>query len=448
MLTPALRPRGRSLRPARLLALLVLLLTSLSPTSPATAAELPAFPGAEGHGAHTPGGRGGVVIAVTSLAASGPGSLRAAVEAQGPRIVVFRIGGTIRQTRILEIRDPYITIAGQTAPGDGITIRGPGIAVMTHDVIIRGLRIRVGAEPGVSYGSADGLRVDGGSNVIVDHCSFSWGVDENLSTSTYSGPTHNVTFQWNIVSEALYHSAHPEGAHSMGLLISEGSAQISVHHNLLADNNQRNPLVKGDADVEFVNNVVYNWRELASEFVDPEGYGPSVANLIGNVYKAGPSTSGERPVRVRSTALVYLKGNSGVADAGVIAATPGGLSIEGAGAAYEAVLADAGGTAPRRDLIDARVVGEVRDGRGRIIDSPSEVGGWLTMAAGSPPADGDGDGMPDSWEQERELNPHDAADRNSVLPGGYTAVETYVNSLISVAAGGQLSALYLPLAWR
>lgn len=428
--------------PASLFALLLILLanlTTLCSVTPAVAAGLPAFPGAEGHGAMTPGGRGGAVILVTNLNASGPGSLRAAVEAKGPRIIVFRVGGTIRQTSVLEIHEPYLTIAGQTAPGGGITIRGPGFAVMTHDVIIRGMRFRVGADDGVDFGNADGLRVDNGSNVIVDHCSFSWALDENLSTSTWSGPTHNVTFQWNIISEGLYHSKHPEGDHSMGLLIYQGSRLISVHHNLLAHNNQRNPMVKGDADIEFVNNVVYDWGQIATEFTDPEKSGPTQAHLIGNVYKTGPGTVSTNPVRMRSSVSgnIYLKDNSGVADSGAPGAQSSQLHIDRADQAYESVLSYAGAFAPQRDSIDARVVSEVRQGKGKIINSPSEVGGWLNVSRGSAPTDSDKDGMPDRWESDHGLSPKDANDRNNVMPDGYTALETYINSLISPSATAQ-----------
>lgn len=441
------RPRQRLA--VLLFALLVLAVPFVRPAS--AAPTLPAFPGAEGHGALTVGGRGGAVLEVTNLNAAGPGSLRAAVEAKGPRTIVFRVGGTIRQTDILNIREPFVTIAGQTAPGGGITIRGPGLAVMTHDVIVRGLRIRVGDDPGVSYRQGDGLRVDGGWNVIVDHCSLSWADDENLSTSTYSGDTYNVTFQWNIVSEGLWHGKHPEGPHSMGLLISEHSQRISVHHNLLAHNNQRNPQIKGDTDVEFVNNVVYDWGQIATEFVDSEKYGPASANIIGNYYKPGPGTVSAPPVKVRTGITPYLAGNIGVADSGAPLAEASTLSAESAQSAYEAVLAQAGALAPQRDAIDARVVEEVRQTRGRIIDSPLEVGGYLDVASGDAPADGDHDGMPDSWETAQGLNPANGADRNSLASSGYTMLEEYLNSLIVMPTSAAVERPFrvsLPLVGR
>jgi pectate lyase len=440
--------RGRSAplplsRALLIVCALLALLALLTPGSgPARAqSNLPAFPGASGHGSRTVGGRGGAVIEVTTLNSAGPGSLRAALEAKGPRIVVFRVGGTIRHSEALAIREPFLTIAGQTAPGDGITIRGPGLAIMTHDVIVRGLRIRVGADDGVDHQRADGLRVDGGWNVIVDHCSLSWGGDENLSTSTFSGATHDVTFQYNIVSEALWHSKHPEGAHSMGLLIGERSERISVHHNLLAHNNQRNPLVKGAASVELVNNVIYDWGEIATELVDPEGHGPAAVNLVGNSYKAGPATLSATPVKQRVPAQLYLSGNAGVADAGAPAAPASDLAAESAAAAYGRVLASAGAIAPRRDSVDARVIGEVQRGGGRVIDSPGDVGGWPDVAPGTPPADGDHDGMPDAWEAARGLNAQDPADRNARSAAGYTMVEEYLNGLIAGRAGGAPSDL-------
>lgn len=411
-----------------LVALLVALL-SLLPPLPVAAQSLPAFPGAEGHGAITPGGRGGVVLIVTNLNDGGPGSLRAALEAKGPRIVVFGVGGTIRQKRMITVREPFLTIAGQTAPGDGITIRGPGLAIQTHDVIVRGLRVRVGDDPGLSYGEADGLRVDGGQRVIIDHCSFSWAIDENLSTSTYSGPTSDVTFQWNIVSEALYRSKHPKGPHSMGMLISEHSQRITVHHNLIANNNQRNPLIKGDVDLEFVNNVVYGWGQIPTEVLGGEAR-PTRANFIGNTYQASPgTTSNERFIRVRAPAELFFRDNTGVANGGTPRATASSLAPQPAAAAYEAVLANAGVTYPRRDAVDTRVVADIRANHGRLIDTPAQVGGWPVLASGEAPADGDRDGMPDEWERAQGLDPAQPSDSSRVLASGYTAIEAYINGL-------------------
>lgn len=431
--------QGRIMRLPLLVVLLAVLVFASSPL-PAAAQALPAFPGAIGHGTTTPGGRGGAVLVVSNLNDGGPGSLRAALEAKGPRIVVFRVGGTIRQTRMITIREPFLTIAGQTAPGDGIAIRGPGLAIQTHDVIVRGLRIRVGDDPGLSYGEADGLRVDNGQRVVIDHCSFSWGVDENLSTSTYSGPTSDVTFQWNIVSEALYRSRHPEGPHSMGMFISERSTRISVHHNLLAHNNQRNPLVKGGVDLEFVNNVVYGWGQLPSEVLGGEAR-PTRANFIGNTYQASPATaSPERFIRVRAAADLFFDDNAGVADGGIQRATASGLAPQPAATAYEAVLQAAGVTHPRRDTVDTRVVGDVRANQGRLIDSPAQVGGWPLLAKGEAPPDGDRDGMPDAWERAQGLNPAQRSDSTKILASGYTAIEEYINGLF-----GQQATPALPL---
>lgn len=429
---PALARRIPVTSPSLLL-VVTLLFTLFLPVQRAAAAPLPAFPGAQGHGAQTIGGRGGAILLVTNLNDGGPGSLRAALEANGPRIVVFRVGGTIRQREMIVIREPFVTLAGQSAPGDGITIRGPGIAVMTHDVIIRGLRIRVGDDDGIDHGNADGLRVDAGSNVIVDHSSFSWSGDENLSTSTWSGPTSNVTFQWNIVSEGLFRGKHPAGEHSMGMLIYQNSRRISIHHNLFAHNNQRNPLVKGGADVEIVNNLIYDWGVLGSHFADPEGIGGTRANVIGNTYKAGPSTVKLLGLRLEDWVQVYSAGNDGAADLGVPVATQSGIAATPADLAAAAVLAEAGAL-PRRDAIDARIVDEVRQGRGRLIDSPADVGGWLDVQGQPAPADQDNDGMPDAWETARGLNPRDAKDRNAVAASGYTMVEEYLNGLITTGA--------------
>lgn len=411
----------------------------------APAAVLAAFPGAEGFGTQTVGGRGGRVIEVTNLNDEGSGSLRAAVQASGPRIVVFRIGGTIKLTRSLTILNPYLTIAGQTAPGDGIMLRDAGILVKTHDVVVRYLRVRRG--PG---GFGDSIWAGAGAyNVVVDHCSLSWATDENASITEVA---RNVTFSWNIISEGLANSTHPEGSHSMGTLL-EQTENISLHHNLYAHNDLRNPRLTDQGQAEFVNNVVYNWNQMGSELSSASLVQPSFGNFIGNYYKPGPNHSGRSAIDIRNgihpDSRLYLKGNLGpgrnsdtqdewaILTGGTAAMrsnTPvvplsGMNTATKADAAYETVLARAGATLPQRDQIDARVVNEVRNGTGRIIDDPAQVGGWPSLAAGTPPQDGEHDGMPDEWEQARGLNPQaddSAQDRDG---DGYSNVEEYINSL-------------------
>ncbi len=247
--------------------------------------QIPAFPGAEGFGSLTPGGRGGVVYAVTSLSdENSPGTLRHGVSLTGPRTIVFRVAGDINLEDHIPIENPFITIAGQTAPGDGITLRGAGLRVKTHDVVIRGIRIRVGDEGGATPVSRDAIEISApANNVIVDHCSFSWAIDENGSTFE---PVSDVTFQWCIFSEGLMNSIHPEGPHSMGMLLAKDQASMfSIHHNLFLHNNARNPQVADLGTAEIINNLMYDWgtEALALE----RG---AKANVLGNVFIHGNNT--------------------------------------------------------------------------------------------------------------------------------------------------------------
>ena len=434
----------------------VVLLVSLA-LSVATQA-LPAFPGAEGFGSDTIGGRGGQVIEVTNLDASGAGSLRAAVETSGPRIVVFKVGGTILLTTDIRIREPYITIAGQTAPGDGILIRGAGVRVQTHDVIIRGLRIRVGDDPAGPTGeNRDGLGAADSSvppyNIIFDHCSVSWAIDENMQTWY---PCHDITLQWSVVGEALADSLHPEGVHSMGFLVGDHSQRISVHHNLFVHNRGRNPLMKGDTLAEVVNNVVYNWGYGPTNFGDLEGSGPSSANVIGNTYLPGVDSNGQGikiSSNVSTGTLIYAEDNVGPGREDGLGddwlAVQGDeqyrslspvvsselVTIHDVTSAYDVVLAEAGASVPARDAVDLRMVQSLLDGTGGLIDSQDEVGGWPSLAGGTPPTDGDHDGMPDDWELARTLDPNDpndaALDRDS---DGYTNIEEYINGLFDMSS--------------
>ncbi len=248
-----------------------------------------AFEGAEGFGAHARGGAGGRTIEVTSLADSGPGSLRAALEARGPRLVEFRVSGTIDLQRRLEVRNPFVTVAGDTAPGEGITLRGGGIHIVgdCHDVVLRHLRIRV-LQGGAS---GDGVLLwgrDGGTvrNVIVDHCSISWATDENINTW---GSVEDVTFQWCLIAEGLSEADHPEGPHSMGWLSGSGSDRITIHHNLFAHNGDRNPKLQGGL-YDLVNNVIYNWGNNNCTKI----LSGARANVIGNYYVAGPQSAGDK----------------------------------------------------------------------------------------------------------------------------------------------------------
>lgn len=414
-----------------------------------------AFPGAEGFGALSVGGRGGRVIKVTNLNDSGPGSFRAALRESGPRIIVFQISGTIQATHTLAVTNPFVTIAGQTAPGPGITLQGASLSIKTHDVIVRGLRVRVGDQLAVDQGAPDGIRVEATPdspvyNIIIDHCSISWAIDENLSTYQQ---VRNITFQWNIISEGLKASLHPEGSHSMGLLIYEHAKRISIHHNLFAHNDRRNPRLGADTEVEVINNVVYNWGEAATHIADDNEVNlPSFANLIGNFYKPGLDTATANGIEVKANmppgTRIYVRGNidllrtddvqddwAAVAgDAAYRSAAPAlapsGIRTHDAFAAYELVLQYAGATYLNRDAIDERIVRSVQSGGGHQINSQQEVGGWVAIPSVTAPRDTDEDGMPDLWEVAQGLNPNDATDGAWVAPSRYTYIEEYINSLL------------------
>ena len=436
-------------------------------------AALPAFPGAEGFGTDTPGGRGGQVFVVTNLNAEGAGSLRAAIEASGPRIVVFAVSGIIRLPRTLNVNNPYLTIAGQTAPGDGVEVKGE-LGIKTHDVIIRYMRFRPG-HPSAILPPDDRKDthainiVDDAYNVVIDHCSLSWGIDEVFSV--YGDP-HDVTLQWSIVSEGLYNAslAKPddrgtddpsddiEKGHSMGALIGSENG-ITLHHNLMAHNDQRNPRLKADGTVDVVNNVIYNYAYSAGAATDDKGF--LRINYVRNYVKKGTQSRdvaelelGHPTDKSSKGYAVYVEGNIGphrTSDTqdqrlvvnrdgwnhltGTRNDAPAINSMTSAQEAYEQVLNGAGAVLPKRDSVDQRIVAEVRTMGGAIITTPSQrptaLGGWPVLAPGTAPADSDSDGMPDSWETEHGLNPRDSSDSRGDWDGdGYTNIEEYVNSVI------------------
>lgn len=430
---------------------------NLGAQEPPPNSDLPAFPGAEGFGSTTVGGRGGQVIYVTNLNDSGPGSLRAAIDTAGPRIVVFAVGGTITLETALLINDPYITIAGQTAPGDGITLRASEnntsnlMYIDTHDVVVRYLRFRKG--PG---GGRDNLTLIGGYNIVVDHSSFSWSTDENLS-SWYDA--HDYTLSWNIIAEPLHCSTHQDGCHGMNSLIGNATSMgnVSIHHNLYAHGMYRNPFVKPSGMVDIVNNVGYNnyhYLYVQSQYDGSYQAGPIYVNVVGNYFKYGPESERNgayypqvkfRKDKAESVLEAYLSGNqgdngtdwalvdySGAADGSVRVEkrhnTPP-ITTTTAEQAYQEVLAKAGANLVR-DAIDLRVVDDVEKGTGAFIDEPDEVGGWPTLAAGTAPTDTDGDGMPDTWESERGLDPQNLNDGPADRDDGYTNVEEYLAWLV------------------
>ena len=390
-----------------------------------------AFPGAVGFGIDTPGGRGGAILKVTNLNDSGSGSLRAALAATGPRTIIFEVSGTINLLSELKITSPFVTIAGQTAPSPGITLKGGEFNVKTHDVIVQHIRVRLGDQlpSGTDPGGADTLSTEGPAyNVVMDHVSASWGIDEN--GTTWYDDLRDVTLSNCIISEALYNSIHPKGAHSMGLLVTPNGRNVAMVGNLLAHNSDRNPLISNGSSSVIANNVFYNWvggratniGNYSSSF--PQKY-PTEVSIIGNVYIKGYNTTSSTNAISTSTSLsdgakIYVYDNVLVGVATLwrnvvaydpLVSTPP-VQIQGftplRGANVEAsVLNKAGARPADRDEVDHRIVHEVNTRTGRLINSQSEVGGWPTLplnrhtinVPSNANADDDGDGYTNFEEQ-------------------------------------------------
>jgi pectate lyase len=425
-------------------------------------ADLPAFPQAEGFGAYALGGRGGKVIFVDNLKDDGPGSLRAAVADPDPRIVIFRVSGTIELKSPLVVTQAFITIAGHTAPGDGICLKNfPLMVNNTNDVIVRGIRIRPGVESIGEKGSTDGISVYQSRNVIIDHCTASWSTDEIVNTNNRN---YDITVQWCIFSESLNYSTQQR---EHGYAATLGGTRTSFHHNLLAHNKGRNPSIGGgDRDrrsgMDIRNNVVYNW---ISRVCDGK---PHTINFVANYYRPGPATppNNRKVVAEIQNSEVYGFDSQWYIEDNFIEEFPGltennwsgavrlrsGCSMEknrqytpfesanyvtrDAAVAYLEVLDHAGVIVPRRDEVDQRVIKEVRTGTATfgngIIDKVEEVGGWPELRTYDVPGDTDKDGMPDAWETEEGLNIHDPSDRFGIKEGEvYDNLERYLNGLAS-----------------
>lgn len=412
-----------------------------------------AFPAAEGFGRYASGGRGGAVYTVTNLQDSGEGSLRKGIIKQGPRTIVFAVSGTIFLESPLDINRGDLTIAGQTAPGDGITIAGYPVSIKADNVILRYMRFRMGD---INNLQGDALGGRGVSRVILDHCSMSWATDE---VASFYG-NRDFTMQWCIISEALNLSVHEKGEHGYGGIW--GGAKASFHHNLIANNNSRNPRFSGssttpngpDEFVDFRNNVIYNWKGNSIYGGEKGNY-----NVVNNYFKAGPATPKGRRDRILNPSEPYgsffVQGNhvegfpaisrdnwQGGVQGGDPKATqrPAMISIDGnvrtqtAQEAYASVLETAGASLSR-DAVDRRIVEQVRRGTASqglgIIDSQEQVGGWPELKTGKAPTDSDGDGMPDAWEKPRGLNPLRDDSAHYCLDRGYTNIEVYINSLVA-----------------
>jgi HEAT repeat protein/pectate lyase len=415
-----------------------------------SSAALPAFPGAEGFGATTVGGRGGRVMMVTNLNDSGPGSLRYACEAKGPRIVVFRVSGIIELKQRLTIREPYLTIAGQTAPGGGICLKNYGLRIIdTHDIVVRHLRMRSGD---LTHENQDSLDVFRARNVVINHCSISWGTDEVLDTI---GDVE-VTFSWCMITEGLPDGWHSKQTHGKGSLLSAESGGISLHHCIHAHHKRRSPRVGGQQEdspgvvLDCRNNVIYNWGDKSGQSTT----GPVRINYVGNYLKPGPSTQPEARMIAFTPGGRFTRlfmDNNHIEDASrnrqqdwrMVDLSEGGseqevradnpfaaprVATSAPDVAYEMVLNNAGAVLPARDAVDIRIVQEVRLGKGAIIDSQTWVGGWSYYWQQPAPRDSDWDGMPDDWERRHSLNPHDSTDNTfDADQDGYTNIEEYLN---------------------
>lgn len=426
-----------------------------------------AFPGAVGFGAAALGGRGGRVLYVDNLDDSGPGSLREAIDAEGPRTIVFSVSGTIELQSSLHIREPYVTIAGQSAPGGGIALRTadsvttPAIFSSADHVVLQHLRVRPGASTELSV-SVDAITITDGRFVALANMSFSWATDEVVNLWYEAS---DVTVQDSIVSEALYDSTHGEGTHSKGFIAGPDNARLSLVRNLFASNDDRSPLMQCAHPYELVNNLVYNGYQVGTSLSIHAG---TAANVIGNVYLPGPDY---RPARYQLVAgaagggelpeaVIYVRDNLSPRSSpdddwaamgwigihggdyngsplpeSVRALTPFEMSDAPATPIAAVDLAEhllptVGASLPMRDAVDARIVEDVRNGTGGIIDSVDEVGGWPTLASGTAPADADRDGMPDAWETARGLDPEDATDAIGDRDGdGYTNLEEHLACL-------------------
>jgi hypothetical protein len=459
-------------------------------------AKIVAFPGAEGGGAYSYGGRGGKVIVVTSLEDRGPGTFREACETGGARIVVFNVSGIIHLKTPLIVRAPYITIEGQSAPGDGVCIAGESVWLNTHDVVIRFMRFRRG-ETNVGRRD-DAIGGNPVGNIMIDHVSASWGLDENMSMyrhmyndSTGSQEqklgTANITIQNSIFSESLDTYNHAFGS-------TLGGENCTFMRNMWADNTGRNPSVGWNGTFNFVNNVVFNWMHRSSDGGDYR----AMYNFINNYYKPGPVTTKTAPVGHRflkpesgRSKLKYKVYGRAYVNGNIMEGYPeitannwaGGVQVEeekNAGEytdfikvseplpmpkitivpaqdAYTYVVKNAGAILPKRDAVDTRIAEQVKTGKitykenvplpttqfehrklpidsykKGIITDPIQVGGYPEYK-GTPYKDSDSDGMPDAYETKHGLNPKNAADASKYTKSGYTNIEEYLNSLVPIA---------------
>lgn len=356
------------------------------------------------------GGAGGRTIEVTTLADGGPGSLRAALAETGARTIVFRVAGEIWLRETLLIREPFVTVAGETAPSPGITLMGDRLRLRSHDVVLRHLRVRVGALPtGFDAQNRDGMTIDGSAdgrspayNILVENCSISWAIDEGLQL--WGPNSHDITVRRSIIAEGLHRSIHPKGAHSMGLIVGGGLRNIRLEENLFAHNAFRNPAVAG-AEVAIVNNLIYNPLHNAIHFYPDRQRLPTRAVIVGNVVVAGPDTRprlvtfghglnpgsefhmlDNRAIGTQAFMPEERAGRKGEEPVTRVAVPPLPLPATPLpSAAVEAhVLAQAGARPADRDATDRRIIAEVRDRKGRVRDEPPDARLAAPPRAGRP----------------------------------------------------------------
>jgi len=446
-------------------------------TTPAiAAANVKAFPGAAGYGTDTPGGRGGKVIYVTNLDDSGSGSLRDALTQSGPRMVLFKVSGTITLGSDIDVKQPYLTVAGHTAPGEGVQIRGAQIKISTHDVVIRYLKIRSGDANNNSLpADRDAVAINDHTeayNVVIDHSTMIWGSD--IGGITFLNGSRDSTVSYSIIGEGLFYSAHPEGVaaqggHSMAMNITELNSgnhptRISVHHNLLTTSSDRNPRVIGGESIDIVNNVIYNWQD------SPSQGNPRSLNLINNYYIKGPMTTKSNsmvawlPKAEAGSALrsgtVYESGNlieglSGVRGGSSNVYVPNRFGpdtlprTDDAQTAYQRIVDDAGANLQvgaengefrkLRDSVDQRIINNLVNRTGTFVNGLGHNGeagfpeiSWPNLNGGPVAVDQDNDGMADEWERrffgttDRGSSSNSSSDSDG---DGYTDLEEYLYNL-------------------
>ena len=459
-------------------------------------AQTLAFPTAEGFGKYASGGRGGKVVEVTNLNDSGEGSFRWALTEAGREnaTIVFRVSGIIeigpnpqrKGERSIRAKLRNVTIAGQTAPGEGILIRGGKLNLGgSENVIIRNIRSRLGTlgDPLKSkkenFIEGGAIGIENARNIIIDHCCFGWSGEENVTMYD----NHYTTLQWCIIHEGLYDAGHKKGVRGYGA--QWGGSPATFHHNLLAHNDSRSPRIngasnpKGDKNVflEYINNVNYNWGRRNSCYGGENEAGEGSThecNFVGNYYKPGPAhpddnvlielSNARKGKQLTSPSVWYMKDNvmegMKTKDSWQMISNKTDFSIgqqksdrrlqtdeyssylvkaESAKKAYKSVLAKAGTI--HRDAIERRIIDDVLSGapkyqgmsahKAGIIDAPADAEGWPHYAAAEPVVDNDHDGMADEWEVAHGLNPSDSEDRNNIISkNGYTALEVYLNSLM------------------